>query len=81
MAYAAKSPKGSIEVCCARPGMIIEPGKPVPQPPVGIPLPSVGLEELAAAMLDQVLHGFEKDPLLNADLVEIGQRALQKEAA
>jgi hypothetical protein len=43
-------------------------------------VPSVRLEEVAAAMLQQVTtaHGFEKEPLQNEDLVRIGRRALDE---
>lgn len=39
-------------------------------------LPHIDLPDIAAALLDQVTHGFEKDTLSNDDLVRIGQRAL-----
>jgi len=37
-------------------------------------LPSVGVVEISSAMLEQVMSGFEKDPLMNEDLVRIGQK-------
>ena len=40
-------------------------------------IPNVGREELAAALLSQLLGGFEKETLTNADLVEMGQVALR----
>jgi hypothetical protein len=42
-------------------------------------VPSVRVEEVAAAMLQQVVNGFEKDPLTNADLVRIGHAALERQ--
>ncbi|KAH6656867.1 hypothetical protein BKA67DRAFT_532110 [Truncatella angustata] len=39
--------------------------------------PNVKVEEIAAAMLQQAVNGFEKEPLENADLVRIGQAALK----
>ncbi|KAL8908868.1 MAG: hypothetical protein Q9207_000594 [Kuettlingeria erythrocarpa] len=42
-------------------------------------IPTVRLSELAAAMIDQCLHGITKNPLWGEDLVEIGQRALSPE--
>jgi hypothetical protein len=39
-------------------------------------LPAISVVEISAAMLDQVVNGFEKDPLMNQDLVRIGQKAL-----
>lgn len=41
--------------------------------------PSLKVEEIAAAMLHQVLNGFEKEPLENADLQRIGTAALQQQ--
>lgn len=40
---------------------------------------NVDRAELSAALLDQVIHGFEKDILSNADLVRIGGSAITKE--
>lgn len=42
-------------------------------------LRKVELQEVAAALLDQVVSGFEKDTLLNDDLARIGQEALCEE--
>jgi len=44
---------------------------------VGI-VPNVAIIEIAAAMLDQVITGFEKEPLQNDDLVRIGRALIQK---
>ena len=41
--------------------------------------PVVHPSELAAAMIDQCLHGITKDPLWGEDLMKIGQRALKTE--
>lgn len=40
-------------------------------------IPNVSRVELAAAMLKQVVHGFEKETLTNADLVQMGQEVLR----
>ena len=40
---------------------------------------NVCITEISAAMIDQALHGFEKEPLLNDDLVRIGREALKKQ--
>ncbi|KAK3320573.1 hypothetical protein B0T19DRAFT_487075 [Cercophora scortea] len=40
-------------------------------------IPNIARTELAAAMLDQITHGFEKQFLTNADLVRIGGPALR----
>ncbi|KAI1842887.1 hypothetical protein JX266_010905 [Neoarthrinium moseri] len=42
-------------------------------------VPSVSVEEVAAAMLQQVVDGFEKDPLENADLIRLGKAAMQQQ--
>jgi len=39
-------------------------------------IPNVSRTELAAAILGQVVRGFEKEPLTNADLVQLGRTAL-----
>ncbi|KAE9369841.1 NAD(P)-binding protein [Stipitochalara longipes BDJ] len=41
--------------------------------------PRVHVSELAAAMIDQCLHGITKDTLWSDDLAEIGQRVLRTE--
>jgi len=41
-----------------------------------IGLPSVSVSEISATMLDQVANGFDKEPLMNDDLVRIGRRVL-----
>jgi hypothetical protein len=38
--------------------------------------PTGDLNEIVAAMLDQVVNGFEKEPLMNEDLVRIGKAVL-----
>ncbi|KAK7033363.1 putative nucleoside-diphosphate-sugar epimerase [Favolaschia claudopus] len=43
-----------------------------------IMVPSVSLEEVSAAMIHQVINGFEKEPLENDDLVRIGREALKQ---
>ena len=42
-------------------------------------LPSVGVGDVAAAMLHEVVNGFGKEPLENEDLVRIGGQALKGE--
>ncbi|KAK8062663.1 NAD(P)-binding protein [Apiospora hydei] len=43
-------------------------------------IPNISRTELAAAILDQAVSGFEKEHLSNADLVRIGGAALGKKA-
>jgi hypothetical protein len=35
--------------------------------------PSVDVADISAALLNQVINGFEKEPLTNDDLVRIGR--------
>ncbi|ETI25484.1 hypothetical protein G647_02257 [Cladophialophora carrionii CBS 160.54] len=82
LAFAASHP-GQVEVTVAKPGLILEPGNVLHWLMswllwVVVSVPSITVVEIAAAMLDQVINGFEKDPLMNEDLVRIGQKALSE---
>lgn len=44
-------------------------------------VPKVEVTEIAATMVDQVVNGFEKETLLNEDLVRIGSEVLQRQEA
>ncbi|KAI1661839.1 hypothetical protein F4813DRAFT_345915 [Daldinia decipiens] len=72
LAYAEHS-KGSVQSCVAKPGLIEAPGR---ERRIIPGLPTIDLREFAAALLDQVVNGLEKDTLLNDYMVRIGQRAL-----
>ncbi|KAI1102028.1 NAD(P)-binding protein [Jackrogersella minutella] len=70
---------GGVEASVARPGFITEPGAivksmvgAVVQFVVGIP--TISIVDLAAVMLDQVVNGFEKDPLMPQDLARIAEK-------
>jgi hypothetical protein len=72
-----------MEACVAKPGLIDAPGRTglvmkalqtVGRSIIG--LPKIDVSEIAATLLDQVVKEFEKDTLLNEDLVRIGQKAL-----
>ncbi|KAK7033432.1 succinate-semialdehyde dehydrogenase [Favolaschia claudopus] len=68
------------EACVVKPGLITHDAASVAraedlQRTMGIP--NITVEEVAAAMLHQVIHGFEKEPLVNEDLVRIGRKALE----
>ena len=81
LAFAAER-KGQVEACVAKPGLITTPGQVLKRMFATVMwyvmgLPSVSVAEIAAAMLHEVVHGFEKEPLGNEDLVRIGQRALK----
>ncbi|KAJ5465495.1 hypothetical protein N7530_009282 [Penicillium desertorum] len=78
--------KERVEVCIARPGVIANSSiwsralvanlfRIVNL--FGRPLPNIQRSQLAAAVLQQVMDGFEKETLSNADLVRIGQRELE----
>ncbi len=83
LSYATSQPPGSLEVCVAKPGLVTGAGTPAGSA-IGTALKftkvlaSVDLGELAAALLNQVVNGFEKEPLMNADLQRIGQKALEE---
>ncbi|KAJ0120089.1 nucleoside-diphosphate-sugar epimerase [Diaporthe amygdali] len=72
----AEQSKGAVQSCITKSGFIKGPGKVVPEVP-GLPL--VELQDITAAILDQVINGFEKDTLSNDDLVRIGQKALKEQ--
>ncbi|KAG8163065.1 hypothetical protein KVR01_007543 [Diaporthe batatas] len=61
----------------AKSGYILSPGKVAPNVPG---LPSIQLEDISAALLDQAVEGLEKDTLLSDDMTRIGQKALGKTA-
>lgn len=56
-----------------KPGLIDAPGAEKRDIP-GVP--HVDLPDIAAALVDQAIRGFEKDTLSNDDLARIGGRAL-----
>lgn len=66
----------------AKPGLITAPGQYMKTAfatvmKFAISLPNVDVKEIAAAMLHQVINGFEKEPLQNEDLVRISQEVLK----
>lgn len=81
LAFAAEH-KGALEACVAKPGFIAGPGrywKTIAATALNMVmgLPKIDVGEISAAMIHQVMQGFEKEPLENADLVRIGQQALK----
>lgn len=69
-----------VEACVAKPGFITAPGEILKsiagtmiQLTVGIP--SISVVDLAKVMLDQVINGFEKEPLMPEDLARIAKKA------
>lgn len=66
----------------AKPGLITAPGQILKTIfatvlKYAMSLPNVDVTEVSAAMLHEVIHGFEKEPLENDDLVTIGRQALK----
>ncbi|KAL9620131.1 MAG: hypothetical protein Q9160_005337 [Pyrenula sp. 1 TL-2023] len=70
----AEQSNGVVQAGVAKPGFITAPGKVIPNIPG---LPKIELHDIAAALLDQVVNGFEKDTLSNDDLTRIGQKVLR----
>jgi len=78
--FAEKHRASGWEAAAAKPGLVM------PNPPgllmtvvgavAGLIAGKVGVQEVAAAMVDQVSNGFEKEPLENVDLARIGKKAL-----
>jgi len=82
LAYAAAHPT-QVEACAAKPGLIVGDRDGILKTvmatvmsAVGV-VPNIGTDVVVAAMLDQVLNGFETEPLVHADLVRIGTKALE----
>ncbi|KAF4811298.1 hypothetical protein CGCSCA5_v009887 [Colletotrichum siamense] len=74
----AEEHRPKVEVCIAKPGWITAPNDYMKMA-MGFALkwvaslPSICVQEISAAMLHQVVNGFEKDTLLNDDLAGIGR--------
>ncbi|KAJ4386462.1 hypothetical protein N0V93_009358 [Gnomoniopsis smithogilvyi] len=77
LAFAEKS-HGRVEASVARPGLIFGPREDDETRRSMPGFPSIELAKLAAALLDQVINGFEKNMLLHDDLVRLGQNAITR---
>ena len=82
LAFAAER-SGKVEACVAKPGLITAPGQFLKTTMATVmkytmSVPSIGVTDIAAAMLHEVVNGFEKEPLENDDLVRIGRLALKE---
>ena len=82
----AKQHAPDVQVTVSKPGAIDGPGREAATNAMVKTLfdrfghvSRVHVSELAAAMIDQCIHGITKDPLLSDDLVEIGQRVICEE--
>jgi hypothetical protein len=78
LAYAAQH-KGQIEACVAKPGLITVPGLQLRSifaraASMVMTVPTIDRGDCVAVMLDQVIRGFEKEPLENTDLVEMAKK-------
>ncbi|KAJ7261741.1 putative nucleoside-diphosphate-sugar epimerase [Mycena haematopus] len=84
LAFAAEHSADGFEACVAKPGLITR-SFASSIFAAGIKLimgvGNVSREEVSAAILHQAIHGFEKEPLENDDLVRIGRKALNAEKA
>ncbi|KAJ6512996.1 putative nucleoside-diphosphate-sugar epimerase [Mycena sanguinolenta] len=83
LAFAAEHSSKGFEACVVKPGLITQDAASIAraeQLRATMGVPSVTVEEVSAAMLQQVLGGIEKEPLMNEDLVRIGRKALEAEA-
>ncbi|KAF7374665.1 Succinate-semialdehyde dehydrogenase [Mycena sanguinolenta] len=83
LAFAAEHSSEGFEACVAKPGLITQDAASIARAEelkktMGVP--SVTVEEVSAAMLQQVLCGIEKEPLMNEDLVRIGRKTLEEGA-
>lgn len=75
LAFAEQS-NGALQAQIAKSGFINAPGKVIPKVEG---LPVIELQDISAALLDQVVGGFEKDTLVSDDMTRIGRKALGKE--
>ncbi|RMZ90179.1 hypothetical protein DV736_g2595, partial [Chaetothyriales sp. CBS 134916] len=73
VARAEKRPE-QINLLEVRPGLITYPGIQLSERTKIYP--QIPLQQLSAALLDQVINGYEKDPLHHEDLVRVGEKAL-----
>lgn len=81
LAFAAEH-KGEVEAAVARPGLIKAPGYIIRNLAATIvgatsTVPNINASEISAALLNQVIEGFDKDTLLNDDLVSLGRQVLE----
>lgn len=78
--FATAHKESGWEACAAKPGLVLAhpPGllMSVAGMVAGLIVGKIGIRELVAAFLQQVGNGFDKEPLENKDLIEIGKKAL-----
>ncbi|KAF7374666.1 putative nucleoside-diphosphate-sugar epimerase [Mycena sanguinolenta] len=83
LAFAAEHSDEGFEVCVVKPGAITHDAESLEKAKqlrvtMGIDIPNIDVEEISAAMLQQVVHGIEKEPLMNDDLAIIGRKVLER---
>jgi hypothetical protein len=83
LTFAAEHKDAGFEACVAKPGLITSAGSPLKTMFITaaswVGASKVDVSECVAAMIDQVMNGFEKDPLANADLVTLGRKVLERD--
>jgi hypothetical protein len=83
LAFAAEHKDAGFEACVAKPGLITSAESPLKKMFITavswLGASKVDVSECVAAMIDQVMNGFEKDPLVNADLVALGREVLERD--
>ncbi|KAI1134632.1 hypothetical protein F5Y05DRAFT_397728 [Hypoxylon sp. FL0543] len=73
----ADKSNGAVVSCIAKPGIIVNPAADQPVPVLSVP--TIELRNIAAALVDQAVNGFEKDTLSNNDLIRIGRSFLGRQ--
>ncbi|KAF8206182.1 putative nucleoside-diphosphate-sugar epimerase [Mycena galopus ATCC 62051] len=79
LAFAAEHSDEKFEACVVKPGLITQDAASIARAEElerKFGIPRITVEEVSAAMLQQAIHGIEKEPLMNDDLVTIGRKAL-----
>ncbi|KAH6672891.1 putative nucleoside-diphosphate-sugar epimerase [Halenospora varia] len=81
----AKKSQGAVEACVAKPGLIDALGRSSFIAGIGRAMvsaiagvPKLNVDQIAASLIDQAIKGFEKETLLNEDMIRIGDKALGK---
>ena len=79
----AKAQGPGFEACAAKPGLVTGQGIMhamfATAANVVASVPSIDVKVLSAAMIDQAIRGFEKEPLMNADLDRLGKEVIKLE--
>ncbi|KAJ6512995.1 hypothetical protein C8R45DRAFT_1049963 [Mycena sanguinolenta] len=78
VAFAAEHSDEGFEACVVKPGPITHDAESLAMAEKlkARGIPNIDLKEISAAILQQVVHGIEKEPLMNDELAIIGRKAL-----